>query len=396
MVTSSYPRHQTDSASVFLRYLAESLGRRGVRVHVLCPEDHAGGTPAESGITVRGFRYFPRSLQRLAYGSGILSNLKQNPWLWFQVPFFLVSLTYSLIREVRSRRPDIIHAHWLIPQGLVAVLVKRLCRVPVVITAHGADLFALKSPPMRALKHFALRRCDAWTSNTRATAEPALRHGKLPTPQLIPMGINVALFRPDLNNNSSRPPEAEFLLLFIGRLVEKKGCGDLLTAFSLLPKALQVKSALWIVGDGVEAARLKQQSSALGLDQRVRFWGRLGNYLLPEFYAAADLFVAPSVEAASGDTEGQGVVILEAFASGTCVAATRVGGISEVIEDGVTGVLVEPRNPLKLSVAIEQLLHDPERRRRLAENALRKVREKYAWEKIAAEFHRVYRDVALK
>ena len=396
MVTSSYPRHQKDSASVFLRYLSESLGRRGVKVHVLCPEDRTGGISAEGEITVRGFRYFPRSLQRLAYGSGILSNLKRNPWLWFQVPFFLVSLTCSLIREVRSHRPDIIHAHWLIPQGLVAVLVKRLCRVPVVITAHGADLFALKSPPMRSLKRFALRRCDAWTSNTRATAEPALRDGTLPTPHVIPMGVNVGFFRPDFNNDAWRPPEAQFLLLFVGRLVEKKGGGDLLTAFSLLPKALQVKSALWIVGDGAEAARLKQQSSALGIVQRVRFWGRLSNHLLPEFYAAADLFVAPSVEAASGDTEGQGVVILEAFASGTCVVATRVGGITEVIEDGVTGLLVDPRNPLKLSVAIEELLHDPERRRRLAENALRKVRENYDWEKVAAEFHRVYRDVALK
>jgi glycosyltransferase involved in cell wall biosynthesis len=76
--------------------------------------------------------------------------------------------------------------------------------------------------------------------------------------------------------------------------------------------------------------------------------------------------------------------------------ATRVGGISEVIEDGVTGLLVEPCNPLQLSVAIEELLHDPERRRRLAENALRKVRENYDWEKVAAEFHRVYRDVVSK
>jgi glycosyltransferase involved in cell wall biosynthesis len=383
-----------DSAAVFLRYLAESLSRRGIKVHVLCPEDHTGGISAEGEITVRGFRYFPRPWRRLAYGSGILPNLKRNPLLWLEVPFFVVSLTCSLIREVRNHRPHIVHAHWLIPQGLIAVLVKRLYRVPVVITAHGADLFALKSLPLRALKRFALRRCDAWTSNTRATAEPALRDGKLPTPYVIPMGINVGLFRHDRNNDSRKPLEAEFLILFVGRLVEKKGCGDLLSAFSLLPKALQTKSVLWIVGDGSEAARLKERSSSLGIEQRVRFWGQLSNHLLPEFYAAADLFVAPSVEAASGDTEGQGVVFLEAFASGTCVVATGVGGISEVVEDGVTGVLVAPGNPAKLSSVMEQLLRDPDRRRQLAHNAIRQARQKYDWDKIAGDFDRLYRTVA--
>jgi glycosyltransferase involved in cell wall biosynthesis len=164
----------------------------------------------------------------------------------------------------------------------------------------------------------------------------------------------------------------------------------------LLPKALQIKSVLWIVGDGAEAARLKEQSSSLGIEQRVRFWGRLSNHLLPEFYAAADLFVAPSVEAASGDTEGQGVVFLEAFASGTCVVATGVGGISEVVEDGVTGVLVNPADPLKLSAAIEQLLGDPERRHQLAQNALSQVRQKYDWEEIAREFQQLYKTVASK
>jgi glycosyltransferase involved in cell wall biosynthesis len=396
LVTSSYPRQPNDSASVFLRYLAESLSRLGVEVDVLCPADQEAGASREGDVTVHRFRYFPRRLQRLAYGSGILPNLKRNPLLWLEVPFFVLSLSLALIRQLRRRRPDVIHAHWLIPQGLIAVLGKRLWKIPVVISVHGGDVFALTHPFIRTLKRCALRRCDAWTSNTRASAGAALQDDEAPPPRIIPMGVDAALFGAKSTRNCRTPPQTEFVLLFVGRLVEKKGCDDLLEAFSLLPGELQTKSSLWIVGSGADAARLKAQSKSLGIENKVRFWGQLSNHLLPELYSSADLLVAPSVEAASGDTEGQGVVILEAFASGTCVVATRVGGITEVIEDGVTGLLVDPRNPLKLSVAMEDLLRDPERRRRLAENALRKVREKYDWQKIAAEFHRVYRDVALK
>lgn len=396
IVTSSYPRDRTDSASVFLRYLAENLSRLGIEVDVLCPADQKAGTSREGDVTVGRFGYLPRFLRGLAYGSGILPNLKRNPLLWLEVPFFVLGLAFALIRQVRKRRPDVIHAHWLIPQGLIAVFAKRLCNVPVVVSVHGGDVFALNYPFMKSLKRFVLRRSDAWTANTRATAEAAVRSDDVPAAKIVPMGVDLALFGMADSKRCLKSAEKSCNILFVGRLVEKKGCADLLEAFSLLPGELQIRSRLQIVGDGECAARLKAQCRSLGIEERVEFHGTIDNRLLPEFYQAADLFVAPSVEAASGDTEGQGVVILEAFASATCVLATRVGGISEAVEDGVTGVLVEPRDPSKLSAAMEQLLRNPERRRRLVDNALRKAHEKYGWEKIAGDFQRLYQTVASK
>jgi glycosyltransferase involved in cell wall biosynthesis len=146
------------------------------------------------------------------------------------------------------------------------------------------------------------------------------------------------------------------------------------------------------VGDGDQRSLLQQQAQRLGLIESVRFWGTISNHELPDFYAAADLMVAPSHPAASGDNEGQGVVLLEAFAAGVCVVATRAGGIEEVITNGVTGILVEPQNPEALAQAIAALLSDPARRAALAANGQLKV-QRYGWSRVAGEFDSVYREV---
>jgi len=160
----------------------------------------------------------------------------------------------------------------------------------------------------------------------------------------------------------------------------------------LPPESLR-RTSLWVVGDGEYRIRLQQQAEALGISQKTRFWGRISNHLLPDFYAAGDLLVVPSIEAKSGDTEGQCVVILEAFAARLCVLATRVGGISDVVDDGDTGVMVETREPKQLAEAITKLLSDSELRDMLANNAFAKVNRCYDWQKIAQDFENLYRAV---
>src|SRR5262249_30406142 len=140
LLASSYPRSRADSASIFLRQFAEKLGARGIDVHVLAPSDENGGTTIEGMVTVHRFQYRPVSLlPGLAYGSGIVANLRRHPWLWLQVPLFSVSMVLALRRLIRTEQPNVIHAHWILPQGLIAVLTKYLYKVPVIVTAHGAD-----------------------------------------------------------------------------------------------------------------------------------------------------------------------------------------------------------------------------------------------------------------
>jgi glycosyltransferase involved in cell wall biosynthesis len=393
MLVSSYPRTEEDSASIFLRYLAENLHELGLNIHVLAPSDRNATTTHENGIVVHRFRYFPAAWQKLAYGSGMVSNLRQMPWLWLQVPFFLVAMAYSLLRVIRKEQPDLIHAHWILPQGLIALLAKYLYKLPVITTAHGADTFAFQWKLANGLKRFVVSKSNAWTSNTHSTSEAIGSIASLRTPHVIPMGVNVRLFSAGNSTSLRRElPENEILVLFVGRLVEKKGCHDLLQAYALISHDLRARTTLWIVGDGDESIRLQEYAARIGAGTRVRFWGSLSNDRLPNFYAAADLVIVPSVEASSGDTEGQGIVLLEAFAASACILATRVGGIGEVVQDGVTGVLVEPHNPKQLANAMEELLRGGSLRAKLAKNAFAKVKE-YDWEKVAERFEELYQQI---
>ena len=394
-LTSSYPRDHEDTASVFLRYLAEHLADRGLEIHVLAPAEGTSGTTVEGKVTVHRFQYFLPHMQALAYGSGIMPNLKRSPWLWLQVPFFVLAMTYSLLRVIGREQVHLIHAHWILPQGLLGVAAKYVRRVPLVTTVHGADAFTLRSGLPSALKQFVVMHSDAWTTNTPATSRAIGPTATTPRAHVIPMGVDTELFAGgDPAGLRQQLPEREFLLLFVGRLVDKKGCRGLLEALTLLPPALRNRTTLWIVGDGDQRSQLEQTANDLGLAEKVRFWGAISNQRLPQFYAAADLFVAPSIEAGSGDTEGQGVVILEAFAGRACVLTTRVGGIEAVVCDNVTGVLVPPNRPRDLALAMEKLLNDPDLRARLVKNAFTEVKERYDWKRIAGEFESLYRTLA--
>jgi glycosyltransferase involved in cell wall biosynthesis len=393
-LTSSYPRNNDDSASVFLRYLANALTNRHVEVHVLAPSEGKASKTIDGSVTVHRFQYFPVRLQNLAYGSGIIPNLSHSPWLWIQVPFFLWSMTQSLVRLLFKERPSVVHAHWVIPQGLIAVLAKPLHRTPVITTAHGADVFALRGMVKNRLKRLVLSRSDAWTANSGATAGAGGVDASVSTPRIIPMGVDIELFAGG-NREKLRAQLCadESLVLFVGRLVEKKGCGDLLRALALLPESLRLRTTLWIVGDGNQRHDLERTAKSLGIGRKVCFWGAISNHRLPDFYAAADLFVAPSIEASSGDSEGLGVVFLEAFAGRACVIATCTGGISSVVIDNVTGLLVEPRNPKQLAATMAKLLVDSSLRARLVDNAYIKVATRYNWERIGEEFESLYREV---
>ncbi|MBD9363144.1 glycosyltransferase [Methylomonas fluvii] len=389
-LTSSYPRSKDDSASVFLRYLAEALANKKVSLHILSP-DHpeVQATTQPDGIVCRHFRYFwPRKLQMLAYGSGILPNLGAAPWLFLQVPFFVMSMFVTAAWIMVVQRPSLIHAHWIFPQGTVAVLLGKLFRTPVLVTAHGGDAFALRGSVLGAIKRWTIKHCAAWTSNTNATADAF--GPDLPKPHIIPMGIDYEKFAAGNAKTVLKPSNPQkLILLFVGRLVEKKGVADLIAAVAGLPKNLLDRIELWIIGDGIERERLKMLAVDLKIEDKVVFHGRLPNAILPDYYTAADIFIAPSIVDTNGDTEGQGLILLEAMASGTAVISTRTGGVAEIIEHGKTGLLVEPKQIKSLSGAIEQLLVDETLRKGLC--ALSKqAAEPYDWKKIASKFVAIY------
>jgi len=385
LLSSSYPRNKTDNSSIFLRYLAKNLVKQGVDIHVLAP-DHplVNEGPLDKNVKNHWFKYLPRKWQMLAYGSGILPNLKRNKLLYFQVPFFLLTMFISLFFLCRKIKPDVIHAHWVIPQGFIAILVGKLLKIPVIATAHGGDAFSLKTGALSQLKKFTLKHCHAWTSNTSATAIAFGESNEIPKPAIIPMGVDIGHFQSG-NADNVLGAETRNIILFVGRLVAKKGVTYLIEAFSQLPLSIQNESVLWIVGDGDERTHLEKQTIKLDI-KNIKFWGQVPNTQLPDFYAAATIFVAPSIIDSKGDTEGQGVILLEAMASQTPIISTNVGGIPEVITRNNAGLLANSKSAHEISILIQNMINDESLRKELVKQAHKAVTQLYSWHNVCSQF----------
>ena len=179
------------------------------------------------------------------------------------------------------------------------------------------------------------------------------------------------------------------MLLFVGRLAEKKGVAYLIAAMESILVDFP-KCKLIIVGDGPEKAVLLQQSQQLGISGSIIFAGSVPNSSLPSFYKAADVFVLPSIVDSTGDTEGLGVVLLEAIAAGTPVVASNVGGIPDIIINGRTGLLVPQKKPYEIARAVSSLLRGHGLGRTLSSEARKYVAKAYSWETVSSQFRRLF------
>jgi glycosyltransferase involved in cell wall biosynthesis len=380
VLTSTFPKSLDDTTPPFVFQLCR---------HLLPQFDVTALTPATrnapeadtlQGIKVRRFHYFwPRSLERLADGA-MLENLGRSPWLYLQAPFVVLFELVAALRLARAMRPDVIHAHWFVPQGIVAVLVGRVLRIPVVVTAHGADIYGLRGRLLDALRKAVASRCEAVTvvSRDMATALPHVTSRRGERPKVMPMGVDTQRFSVE----RACREDSEQVVLFVGRLAKKKGVEYLIRAFPDV-LARHPSARLVVVGDGPCRGELEALSSQLRLQDRVHFAGAQPPATLPRFYQSSRLFVGPSVVARSGDTEAFGLVFVEAMAAGCPVVATAVGGIPEVVIGGRTGLVVEPKSPAALAWAINRLLDSPTEASRMGALAQRWARRKFDWRQVA-------------
>jgi phosphatidyl-myo-inositol dimannoside synthase len=183
-------------------------------------------------------------------------------------------------------------------------------------------------------------------------------------------------------------PAGVFRVLFVGRLVERKGVRHLIDAMGKL--APDLGAELVIVGDGPERAALERLAGGTGLEGRIAFRGRVPEAELKAAYGAASVLVLPAIVDSRGDTEGLGVVLLEAMSYGVPVVGSHVGGITDIVTDGETGLLVRPGDPAALAQALDRLARDRSLAARLGEAGARLVRERFSWPAIVARWEACY------
>lgn len=385
VLSSTFPRWRGDTEPPFVYELSRRLTPY-FDVTVLAPRA-PGSLDHEilDGLTVFRFPYFLRRWENLAaHGGGILSRLRANRLYYLLVAPFLLGQVIALARLMRKYRFDAIHAHWLIPQGLVAIATLWLTgkQIPLFCTSHGGDLFALRSPPMRSLKRLIMRQSTQVSVMSAAMRDEAVALGIPPEKiDIIPMGVDMQQrFTPD-----STLPRRLSEILFVGRLVEKKGVEWLLRAlpnvFARFPEA-----RLTIAGNGPLEPILKFRASQLGIAHKVDFLGTVAQAELPELYRRATLFVAPFLVAESGDQEGFPLAPLEAIGCGCPIVCGQVAAFGDVIRDGQEALLVPSGNESALASAIARMLSDPELRGRLAANAHRRCHQAFDWTSVSRRY----------
>jgi glycosyltransferase involved in cell wall biosynthesis len=329
VLTTSYPRTDDDVAGSFVRDAVDHLREAGIDVVVVSPAS---------------FRHFG-----LAYGHGVMGNLRRRPWLALALPLFLLAFINAARRAARDA--DLVHAHWL-PSAVPALATGK----PFVVQLWGSDVELAQRARWAAAS--LLRRARLVLCPSHALAAAANQLGGSFEVRLVSPGVAI----PGEVGDPVEPPH----VLYVGRLSEEKGIEELLAATNGIARV--------IVGDGPLRSSVPDACGFVSPSE-------LGPY-----YERAAVLACPSRR------EGYGMVAREAMAYGRPVVATAVGGLVEAVEDGVTGLLVPPRDPSALRAAIERLLADPDLRERLGSTARDVAREKFSWQAATDSTVAAYRD----
>ena len=391
-LVSAYARDPADLITPWLVETIRRLRDRGVEVEVLAPAFRGLRTQVVDGVRVHRFRYAPRAWETLTHEQTAPDRIRERPLFLTLVPGYVAAGSLAAARLARRGGFDVVHAFWPLPHGLLGVAAQRAARVPLVSTFFGVELTWMEKelPFLAPVLRRSVRRSAAVTAISSYTAERLRRQVPSAQPVIIPFGATVE--PPAELPPPRQDPAAPFALLFVGRLVERKGVHVLLEALATLPRDRPV--TLHVLGDGPERARLEAQAAALGLDGRVRFHGFVPAEALRGHLAACDAFVLPAVVDAKGDVEGLGVVLLEAMSYGKPTIASAAGGILDIVQDGRNGRLVRPGDVPALAAAITKLMDDPALGRELGLHGREDVQTRFSWDVIVDRLVEVYRSVS--
>jgi glycosyltransferase involved in cell wall biosynthesis len=296
---------------------------------------------------------------------------------------------------------DVMHAHWVVPNGPVAAIVARLRRLPLIISMHGSDVFiAEQSRPISSVARWCFRLASAITAPSE---DLCVRAARLGAPagrcHVVPYGVDPGTFtrienaRPLLHKELGLPAESP-IIFAVGRMVYKKGFEYLVRAVPAILRE-HPEARVVLAGGGDLEDRLKSLVRQLGVEKSVIMPGWVSRDKMPLYFSGCDLFVLPSVVDRQGNVDGLPNTLLEAMASARPVVATNVAGIPLAVKDGDNGLLVPQKQPGELSSAINLLLDAPELRLQYGEASRLRVERELNWQTTARTFVDLYR-AALK
>lgn len=388
VIGSVYPRFHEDAEVPWLRTSIAHLKKAGLDIQVLAPAYKGLKSHEIDGIKVNRFRYAPANWEFLTHEEGAPSKMANKPWLQLLAIPYIISGFFKCIQICRQWKPDIIHAHWPFPHAYIALGAAKLFKIPLVLNFHGAELLLIRKKKwVKPLLKFAIKQAQAVFANSSFTAGKikALRNVDV---EWSPYGTTL---EKGVRSVKPHPVNGKFKILFVGRHIERKGICYLIEAAKYLPRDL---FEIRIVGVGdlteqlhVIANDVKQSNPD---SAEIIFTGKLSPEALANEYKTANVFTLPAIVDSKGDTEGLGVVLIEAMELGLPVVASNVGGIPDVVVDGVSGILVPEKDPKALADAYKRLAESPEFTEKILAGAQQRIDECFSWDKIIKRQVAVY------
>ncbi|MEM7294841.1 MAG: glycosyltransferase family 4 protein, partial [Pseudomonadota bacterium] len=254
---------------------------------------------------------------------------------------------------------------------------------PILVTAHGADVFGLRGRVFDWLRTWVIKRCQQVTVVSRFLETTLREGGKFDTPMaVLSMGVDL---KTQFVADEITKVHGPLKIVFVGRLVEKKGVSYLIDAMAEV-EVRDSHTNLTIVGDGQFRQRLENQARELGLDSKIDFVGAVAHAQVPQYLRDADIIVVPSIVAKSGDQEGLGLVTIEGMGAGCAAIASDLPAIRDVITDGENGLLIPPNDPRALAVALHSLDQDRDELTRLKRNGATSVTARFDWSSVSKRY----------
>ena len=388
-LVTAFPRDERDIIAPWLVELIKRQRAAGHDAQVFTAAYHGSGDHLFAGIPVHRFRYFFARWEALTHDESAADRMQRSLVYRLMPAPYVIAGMFAVWRLCRRERFDIIHVHWPVPLALWGWAARRARRTPVVLTFYGIELrWVKRSLPF--LKGFVRWICR-WADRVVAISSETAREIR----ELVDVPVDVIPYTTPLSGNTAPRALASgdgkrLTILFVGRLVELKGLAYLIEAVGRLGG--RVTARIVAIGIGPQRDRLE----ALARDRKVDvdFRNKVPDDELHQAFLTSDVLVLPSIIDARGDTEGLGVVLLDAMSYGIPAIASRVGGIPDIIEDGVSGLLVPPGDPQALANAIERVAGDPALAKRLADAGRARLRTHFSWDVITQQWDAVYRTVS--
>ena len=387
MLTTSFPRFEQDLSGSFVAKLAHNLKSLNCTITVYAPS-WPGAKRSQNvfGFTAEHVRYFwPRRFQRLAYGNGIPSNIKQSKIAVLNIPFFLLAYLIKLVFS--CKKFDIIHAHWGV-LGALAVWTKIIHKKPVVVMVRGTD-FSTSNFFIKSLTNYSIKKADAIITNSPEyyASIKNIRPSSKPT-YYIHNGIDI----PDDEElgqliEKHRKTTDTIGIINVGRFIAERKYDVLIKAFSQIHQR-RPDTKLTLLGDGPCRGELERLAAELGVEQHINFTGLVPANEVPVNLVQNDIYVSATT------VETHGNSVSEAAAYGLPIVTTNVGFPAELVQDGETGFVVEPNNVEQLAEAMDKLLSDEPFRKEAGQAMRARLFElNLSWEQCAQQTLGVYNNL---